>query len=86
MPEQAKRPRAASGSWPMCERIEEYYILYYMLIGLTQQIVVFSFVGRGHDPADPVYTLSGWLNGIGSDETVGKGLTHDHRKAAFGTA
>ena len=43
-------------------------------------------VGRAHEPADPVCTLSGWLNGIGSDETVGKGLAPDHRKAAFGTA
>ena len=43
-------------------------------------------VGRAHEPADPVCTLSGWLSGIGSDETVGKGLAPDHREAAFGTA
>ena len=57
-----------------------------MLISLTQQTVVCRFVGRGHDPADPVCTLSGWLNGIGSDETVGKGLAPDLREAAFGIA
>ena len=57
-----------------------------MLIGLTQQIVVCRFVGRGHDPADPVCTLSGWVNGIGSDETVGKGLAPSVGEAAIGTA
>ncbi len=30
-------------------------------------------VGRAHEPADQVCSLSGWLNGIGSDETVGMG-------------
>ena len=43
-------------------------------------------VGRAHEPADPVCTLSGWVNGIASDETVGKGLAPDLREAAFGTA
>ena len=43
-------------------------------------------VGRAHEPADPVCTLSGWLNGIGSDETVGKGLAPDLGEAAIGTA
>ena len=52
------------------------------------QIVVCgeAIVGRFSDPADPDCTLRGWLNGIGSDETVGKGLAPDLREAAFGTA
>ena len=62
-----------------------------VLIGFTQQadklvFIAQPIVGRAHEPANPVCTLSGWLSGIGSDETVGKGLAPDHREAAFGTA
>ena len=62
-----------------------------MLIGFAQQRdkLLFSgeaIVGRAHEPADPVCTLSGCLNGIGSDETVGKGLAPDLGEAAIGTA
>ena len=52
----------------------------------SRQTVVYRFVGRLSDPADPVCTLSGWVNGIGSDETVGKGLAPDLGEAAIGTA
>ena len=45
-----------------------------------------AIVGRGHDPADPVCTWSGWLNGIASVKTVGKGLAPDLGEAAIGTA
>ena len=51
------------------------------LVFLAQPIV-----GRSHDSADQVCSLRGWVNGIASDETVGKGLAPDHRVAAFGTA
>ena len=62
-----------------------------MLIGFAQQrdklvFIAQPFVGRSHDSADPVCTLSGRLNGIGSDETVGKGLAPDLGEAAIGTA
>ena len=47
-------------------------------MGLREQLGKLVFiaqpiVGRFSEPADPVCTLSGWLNGIGSDETVGMG-------------
>ena len=57
----------------------------YRLTGI-RQIGVYRFVGRFSDPADPVCTLSGWLNGIGSDETVGMGLAPSVGEAAIGTA
>ena len=62
-----------------------------VLIGFAQQrdkllFIAQPIVGRAHEPADPVCTLSGWVNGIGSDETVGKGLAPSSREAAFGTA
>ena len=40
-------------------------------------------VGRAHEPADQVCSLSGWVNGIVSDETVGKGLAPSVREAAL---
>ena len=63
----------------------------FVRIGFAQQLdklvlIAQPIVGRAHEPADPVCTLSGWVNGIASDETVGKGLAPDLREAAFGTA
>ena len=52
---------------------------FYVFFGFAQQrdkllFIAQPIVGRAHEPADPVCSLSGWLNGIGSDKTVGKGL------------
>ena len=58
----------------------------YRLSSAVRQIGVCRFVGRFSEPADPVCTLSGWVNGIGSDETVGKGLAPSVGEAAIGTA
>ena len=46
-------------------------------------VCVEAIVGRSHDSADQVCSLSGWVNGNASDETVGKGLAPDLREAAF---